>query len=237
MSADLSQIEWRVAADLSGDLVMIKEIWEGSDIHGENAIKFFGDMSFRKIAKFFTFRMIYGGSAYGFYKDNKMPAFSQKKWAKIVDTFSKKYHGLIGWQNDNIRRVNDKGILYIPSGRFFAFSKSYKGSFNPRHIKNYPVQGFSYDIISLAMLMIKMKMVHNNLKSKMIAQVHDEVVFDAIREEIRPLGKICLETFESIPQLMREYWGFNSKIPYAGAIKVGNDYEEMVEYDREIFIN
>ena len=236
MSADASQLEWRVATDLSGDITMIKEIWEGSDVHGENAVNFFGDMSFRKVAKFFTFRMIYGGTAYGFYMDNKMPDFSKKRWGKIVGDFSKKYHGLIEWQNDNIRTVNDKGVLFIPSGRFFAF-RSFEGSFNVRHIKNYPVQGFSYDIISLVMLIIKRRMIQGGFKSLMIAQVHDEVVFDMVKEEIRPLGKICLETFEAIPQLMKAYWGFQSKIPYAGAIKVGNDYEAMVEYDREVFIN
>lgn len=234
VSADLAQLEWRVCALLSQDPIMIQEIWDGSDVHGDNAINFFGDIEYRKTAKFFTFRMIYGGSAYGFYMDYKMPNFSLKKWEGIVDAFYNKYAGLRDWQIKNVRHVIKHGTLTIPSGRFFKFNKI-KGEYSPRQIKNYPVQGFSFDIVKLAMLIIKKKVQH--LKSLMIGQVHDEVVFDNYRPEFKDLGRTCIMVFENLPNYMKSYWGFDSNVPFTGDIERGPNYEAMKELLREYFFS
>ena len=231
-SADLAQLEWRVAALLSQDPVMIQEILSGADIHADNATNFFGDIEYRKTAKFMTFRLIYGGTAYGFFMDYKMPRFPLKKWEKIVDEFYAKYKRLKEWQTENIRMVQETGRLYIPSGRFFAFNKQ-KGDYSVRQIKNYPVQGFSFDIMALAMLVIKKRL--NDIISKMIAQVHDEVVFDTVKGEFRRIGKTCIEVFEALPKYMKQYWGFDCNVPFTGDMEAGPNYEEMKQIDRGYF--
>jgi len=234
VAADLSQLEWRVGALLSNDEVMIQEILDGADVHSANAINFFGDIEYRKVAKFFTFRLLYGGSAYGFYMDHKMPRFPIKKWESIVNNFYEKYSGLQRWQTENIKHVVRHGTMTIPSGRFFKFRKI-NGQYSPRHVKNYPVQGFSFDIMALAMLIIRKKM--GNYKTMMIGQVHDEVVFDCVKSEFNDIARICIKVFENIPQYMEEYWGLKSPVPFTGTIEVGNNYEEMAEVNRNIFLN
>ena len=234
MAADLSQLEWRVAALLSQDPVMIQEVLDDGDIHGENAVNFFGDISFRKVAKFFTFRMIYGGSAYGFYMDYKMPDFALKRWERIVEDFYKKYTGLYQWQLNNIRTVNRSGILTIPSGRYFAF-KEYNGDYNPRHVKNYPVQGFAFDIVALAMVIIEMKMKAAQMQSMEVAQVHDEIVFDIVRGEFKSLARLCIETFEELPAYMEQFWGYKVNVPFTGEVSLGKNYEQMKTVNRDYY--
>jgi len=121
---DLSQLEWRVAAWLSQDPVAMQEIIDGVDCHLDNAIKFFGDAKYRQDAKIMTFRLLYGGSAYAFYMDPKMPDFTLKRWNEIEHEYGRKYMGLMNWQQSNITKVGqDNGLLYSPLGRIYKDTK------------------------------------------------------------------------------------------------------------------
>jgi len=234
-NADLSQLEYRVAAFLSQDPVMMDDILSGKDYHLENAIKFFGDAKYRTDAKTFGFRLLYGGTAYGMYMDPSMPRFSLKKWEKIVEEYHKKYSGLKRWQDENVRAVNKHGFLRLPSGRILTFDKKMQKDgtmgYSRRDILNYPVQSFATaDIMGLAMTIIKARMRAKKVKSKVICQVHDSLVFDALREEINLIAHICINTFERLPEYMRRVWKINFNLPMGGEFEIGDSYGDLTVY-------
>lgn len=235
LSADLSQIEWRCGAFQSQDKVMCEEIRSGFDPHTDNAIKLFKvketDSNFdeiRTIAKIVSFRLLYGGSAYGFYMDAKMPSYSLKFWEEVVEAFYDKYEGLAQWQKDNFSKVyQNKGLLPSITGRIYEFHMGKSGYRRPQ-VCNFPVQGFATaDIMPLAMCIIAKQMKKHNFKSKMILQVHDEIVFDVIASEAKALARLCIDVFEALPKYIENYWGFKFNLPLTGDIDVGLNYCNM----------
>lgn len=231
-NADLSQLEWRVAAYLSQDPVAIHEIKSGVDYHRENAIKFFGDAQFRTDAKVFGFRLLYGGTAYGMFMDSKMPKFPLSKWERIVEEYYTKYSRLRQWQTENIAAViRNKGWLRLPSGRILTFDRR-EGTYSEKQIKNYPVQAFATaDIMPLAMVVIAKRMRRDGYRSHMICQVHDSIVFDVVRDELDNLARLCVGTFRELPDLMRQFWGIDFNVPLDGEFEAGPDYGSLSKYD------
>ena len=237
LNADLAQIEWRVAAFLSQDPIMMQEILDDIDCHSDNAIRFFNAKpedkkwdEIRTTAKIFTFRMIYGGSAYGFYMDPKMPHYSKNQWFRIVRDFQDKYKGLIEWQQENVRRTTqNKGVLISPTGRRFLIDRDIrKGGYDTRQICNYPVQSMATaDITPLAMIIIYKAMRNAGLRSKIRGQVHDSLIFDTPDDELRPLAKLCVNVFESLPEKIEEMWGFEFNLPLTGDCEYGPNYGEL----------
>lgn len=117
IDADLSALEWRVAAELCRDPVMIQEIKDDIDIHTANAIQIFGDEKYRQEAKTVSFRSLYGGSAYAFHADPKMPKLGLQKWEEIAEQFYAKYRILKRWQDTNYRLVCKQGWYSTFTGR------------------------------------------------------------------------------------------------------------------------
>lgn len=225
-------MEWRVAAYLSQDPIALKEIYDGVDYHLDNALKFFGDAKYRTDAKIFGFRLLYGGSAYGMYMDSSMPRFSLKRWEQIVLEYYEKYKGIQQWQNNNIREVTkNKGFLVSPSGRILTFPKEGSKGYSIRKIKNYPVQSFATaDIMILATVVLYKRMKAIGLKSQMICQVHDSIVFDVIKEENDALARLSVKTFEDLPELMGKFWKINFNVPLTGEYECGPDYGSLSKY-------
>lgn len=241
--ADGKQLEWRIAAYLSGDPVMLEEIEAGVDVHAENAIAIFGaspdDKDFKEVrttAKIVTFRLLYGGSAYGFYMDSKMPNFSLKKWEDIVEKFYHKYKKLKQWQDRNFNLVwKSHGTLVNPTGRIFVFEKGPKG-YSQAQVKNYPVQSMATaDIIPLWMNIIYMRVKKAGLKSLLIGQVHDNILFDAVESEIDQLAKICTDAADHLPEYIKQVWGLDFNIPLSADIEIGDNYGQMEEYHAGLF--
>lgn len=238
VDGDLSSLEWRKAAQLSQDSVMINEISNKICPHTANAIDQFGvsltDKNFdsvRTTAKIMTFRLLYGGSAYGFYMDTKMPNFSLKKWQRIVDAFFKKYQGLQTWQNKNIQLVyKNGGWLKSPTGRIYTFKKNSKGTYEESQIKNFPVQGGAFDVMSVVFGIIAHKYKKYNLASKLKLQVHDSVVSSVIEKELNVVAELFLETFRAIPQYMKKVFNIDWVVPMDGEIKYGPNYGIMKKY-------
>jgi DNA polymerase I-like protein with 3'-5' exonuclease and polymerase domains len=249
INVDLGQIEWRMAAELSRDPVAIREIKEGIDAHADNAIKFFGadryprdSKEFSKIrtdAKIFLFRMIYGGTAAGFFRDRKMPDYTLKEWKDIVSGFKKKYKRLTEWQQENIGEVLKTGMLKNFSGRILYFPKiaRYDGSLGPsdKAICNYPVQSISADMIYLAMVHIMREMKKRGMKSEFILMVHDSMVFDAYADEVDDISKISIEVFEKLPELCKELFDYEFQVPLTGDVELGLTYGDIIEYN--IYMN
>lgn len=248
INIDLAQIEYRVAAELSRDPVMMEELVHGYDVHTNNAVEFFNadpsdpeDKEFKQhrfVSKTVTFRLQYGGSAYGFNKDSRMPDYPLTKWKTIVAGFKKKYSGLTNWQQRNIALVKKQGFLRIPSGRILKFkqSRQFDGSmgYNEPDICNYPVQSFSADLMFLAMAVATARLKALGIKSSAVLQVHDSLVFDAFKDEVDLICKTVIGVFREIPSLVKQYWGYDFVAPIDGDCEVGPDYGTLQKYKVEI---
>ena len=236
---DLSQLEWRVAAWLSQDPVAMQEIIDGVDCHLDNAIRFFGDAKYRQDAKIFTFRLLYGGSAYAFFMDPKMPSFTQKRWNEIERQYKQKYHVLTRWQEQNIINVGqDNGWLYSPTGRIYRIPKEehrrYPGTwiFKETCIKNYPVQGGATgDIVPLAMNEIDNRMRLDPMKymsTNYMGQVHDSILFDTMPHEVKRVAHLGISVFEDLPEIISNLWQVDFNLPMTGEATWGPNYGDQI---------
>ena len=248
VNIDLSQIEWRIAADLSGDKTMIDELWHGLDIHTDNATKFFGAgkyektsdefKSLRTTAKVLGFRLLYGGSATGFFKDPSMPSYSKKKWTEIVDAFYGKYSGLKSWQESNVVKATAQGYIRNPSGRVLTFDKSigFDGTeeTNGRQVSNYPVQSASSDVMYLFMDRMYSRIKELGLDADLRLQVHDSMVFDVSRKDVHVLCKEAIKIMNTLPSACKEYFGWDIKVPLMGECEVGKTYGDTRKVKEEL---
>jgi len=235
MNADLKQAEWRIGAYLSQDKVMINELINKVDIHTLNAQETFEDVKYRQEAKVVSFRMLYKGSAKAFYHDPKMPDFTLKRWEAIVSKFENKYPRLIEWQAENLRTITAMGQLRLPSGRIqkFSLQEQYGGAYgySKTQAANYPVQGFTGDCMYVAMINIRKKMREHNLKSKIICQVHDSLVFDYSNEELAVLVSIVKEVYDNLDKYISKYFGIDFNVPMGGDIEIGETYGSLKAYE------
>jgi DNA polymerase I-like protein with 3'-5' exonuclease and polymerase domains len=229
MDSDLSQIELRVPAQLSQDKEMIREFINNEDLHSNGCTQIM-KLSLNKMnrfhAKTFNFRMIYGGTAFGYHKDPNMPDFGLQRWEEIVTEFYNKYKGLKKWQDDNILKViQGDGTLTCSTGRIYKFKLGYNNKYNERQIKNYPVQGTAGgDILPLCAIIIWKGMKSRGMKSKPILTVHDSIVFDVVRSERETLADLCMKIFNNLPKYIKLYWGINWIVPITGEVEVGPNY-------------
>ncbi len=246
INLDLAQIEWRIAAELSRDPVMLHELETGLDIHADNAIRFFdagqyerGSKEFKKVrttAKTMSFRLLYGGSAEGFYRDQRMPDYSLKRWRDIVNAFYAKYQGLKRWQDECAQLASARGYLRNPSGRVLTFDEEVRygiETVDVKQVKNYPVQSASSDIMYLCMVKFIERVAELGLKANLILQVHDSMVWDCPVEEAETLCREGVNMFRSLPQLAKEYFGWDIVVPLTGDCEVGYDYGNTKEIKEE----
>jgi DNA polymerase-1 len=246
MQVDLSQIEWRVAAELSQDPMMLSEINGGEDQHAKAVVELM-ELKFkhkghpasdenRKNAKFFNFRMIYGGTAYGFHMDTKMPDFGIRKWERTVNNFYKKYNRLKEWQDTNVVEVERKGYLRAPTGRLFIFHKTLRRGgidvYNERQVKNYPVQGIAGgDILPLIACIIRRGLSSWGLESKLILTVHDSIVFDYKESERERLVQLLSAVVNSGRSYVSRYFEMPWVGKIEGEIELGDNYGSITAID------
>ena len=248
VNLDLAQIEWRIAAELSQDPTMIQELKDGLDIHSSNAIHVFGadknkmtKEAFKEVrttAKVLGFRSLYGGSATGFHRDQRMPDFSLNKWKKIVSSFYEKYRGLEAWQNRNKQLAAAQGYLRNPSGRILTFDNQVRQgveTVNDRQVCNFPVQSAASDIMYLCMVAMLARFKELGLTAQLILQVHDSMVFDAPESEVETICREAVKIFRSLPQIAKDYFGWNIVTPLDGDCEVGYNYGDTKEVKTEDF--
>lgn len=236
LDVDLSQIEWRAAADLSQDPVMIKEIKEGIDQHAATCTD---QMELqltdenRTTAKIFNFRYIYcdpNSAPFAYYMDSKMPDFSKKKWEDIIERMVLKYNGLAQWHKEIIKEVRKTGQLAGPLGHIWEFQKQDKGGYkdyNTHQIRNYPVQGIAGALIKLALCVIQKRAAH--LEKQFVNSVHDSLIYDVPERNVRELATICLATFSDLPDLVKKYFGYQISVPISGEAAWGHTWGEPIE--------
>jgi len=237
LDCDLSALEWRVGAELSRDPVMIQEIVDGIDMHTDNASKLFGAIKFRQEAKVVSFRSLYGGSAFAFHMDYRMPSLGLKRWEAIAEEFNDKYRGLIKWQNANYKLVTQQGFLKTFTNREYVFTKfrNKDGSwgYSRPMVCNYPVQGIATaDVMPLCMVVIFRRLRKGGYFEKgvkFINQVHDSIILDVPNYLIEEVASICLNVFRSIPELVSSYFDYEWITPMDGECKAGYNWSNMTK--------
>ncbi|WP_340075244.1 DNA polymerase I [Leptobacterium sp. I13] len=204
LAADYSQIELRVIAALSEEETMIKAFQNGEDIHASTAAKVFNvpleevTREQRSNAKTVNFGIIYGVSAFGL---SNQTTLSRSEAKELIDTYYKTYPKLRAYINHQIHFAQDHGYVETVLGRrrylpdINSRNQVVRGAAE-RNAVNAPIQGSAADIIKLAMIDIHRKLKEGNFKTKMLLQVHDELVFDAYKAEletVKPLIKTAME--------------------------------------------
>jgi len=216
---------------------MLSEIRNGVDQHSATCVNLMElplTKENRFDAKIYNFRAIYCNQQtawYGYFMDNKMPAFSQKKWKGIVEGFFEKYAGLTAWHKELVNTVYKCGELIGPTGRRWNFKKYPKkdGSFDYSvgEIYNYPVQGMSGDIIKLATVVARNRLRHIN--PDLIMLVHDSQIWDVPDSISEEVYTVCLQVFNDIPQLLKKYFNINFNVPICGEAAIGKSWGTVKE--------
>jgi DNA polymerase-1 len=205
LSADYSQIELRVMAALSKDAGMIEAFRRGADIHAETAARVYGVMpglvtaEMRSACKMVNFGIIYGISAFGLGQRLNVP---RKQAAELIDTYFAQYPGIKTYMEKTIADAREKGYAVTLLGRRrflrdIASRNATSRQAAERNAINTPVQGSAADLIKLAMVRVHRELNEHRLKTKMVLQIHDELLFDVPKDEVgavRDLVKQAMTT-------------------------------------------
>ena len=203
LSADYSQIELRLLAALSGESALIDAFNRGDDIHRETAEKMFGDARKRREAKTVNFCIIYGISSFGLAKDLHC-GFHEA--AAIIKNYFTTFPKVKAFLDQCVASAKQNGYISTMFGRRRYIPELYASNnnvvaFATRAAMNMPMQGSAADIIKKAMINIDREMTERGLKSLMILQIHDELVFDCLPEEIDAVSEIVKRHMENAVQL------------------------------------
>ncbi|HCL49482.1 MAG TPA: DNA polymerase I, partial [Clostridiaceae bacterium] len=225
ISGDYSQIELRVLAHISQDKSLINSFVNNEDIHRRTASEVFGipmdevTPLQRSRAKAVNFGIIYGQSDYGLSRELKI---SRKEAKSYIDNYFKRYSGVKDYLDSAILDAKDKGyvttlmnrIRYIPE--INSTNKNVK-KFGERLAMNTPIQGSAADIIKIAMVKVYSRIKKEKLKSRLILQVHDELIVEAYKNEIDYMKQLIKSEMENAVKL---------SVPLVVDINVGNNWYE-----------
>lgn len=205
LSADYSQIELRIVAAISGDKNMCKAFKDGIDIHTATAARVYNveekevTKEMRYKAKSVNFGIIYGQGAFGL-ADNL--GISRTEAKQIIDNYKKEFPGIQKYMDDTINFARENGYVETLMGRkrwlrdINSANFTVRG-FAERNAINSPIQGTAADMIKLAMQKVHAAMKKEKMQSKMLLQVHDELVFDALKTEAKELKPLIIECMQS----------------------------------------
>lgn len=211
VSADYSQIELRIVAAISGDPNMCEAFREGKDIHTATAAKVFGveekdvTKEMRYKAKSVNFGIIYGQGAFGL-ADNL--GISRGEAKEIIDNYKRQFANIQKYMDDTINFAREAGYVQTLMGRKRWLKDINSANFTvrgfaERNAINSPIQGSAADMVKLAMIKIHEVFKKEGFKSKMLLQVHDELVFDAHKSEldiIKPIITDCMQSALLLPE-------------------------------------
>lgn len=204
-AADYSQVELRLMAEMSGDLNMLEAFQNGHDIHTATASKVFDvpmedvDREMRGKAKMVNFGIIYGISAFGL---SQRLNIKRREAKELIDGYFATYPGIKQFMDDAVDGAKEKGYVetILKRKRFLKDINSKNAvvrGYAERNAINAPIQGSAADIIKVAMINIHNEMQKQELKSKMILQVHDELVFDVAPEEKQVISSLAKKHMEN----------------------------------------
>ena len=226
LSADYSQIELRIMAHITGDPGLVSAFENDEDIHAATASEVFGvpidevSPEMRRRAKVFNFGVLYGLSEYGLSVKEKIP---REDAATFIRTYFEKYPGIQEYVSETVSSVRMNGYVQTLFGRRRYIPEIHSGNFNVRNAAeraaiNMPVQGTAADIIKIAMNGLDERLTSNGMRSWMILQVHDELIFECPGEELEDVRKLCLDIMPASLEM---------KVPLKIDTKVGRNWGEM----------
>jgi DNA polymerase-1 len=221
LSSDYSQIELRVLAHITGDKNLQEAFKNGEDIHASTAVRIFGlkDASevtpdIRRQAKAVNFGIVYGISDYGL---SQNIGISRKDAKKFIETYFKEFPGVKKYVDESVQLAKKQGYVetiahrrrYLPDINASSFSLR---SFAERTAMNTPIQGSAADIIKLAMIDMQNELEKRNLKSRMLLQVHDELIFEVPDDEMTLMKELVPKVMDSaikldVPLKVGAAWG------------------------------
>jgi len=209
LSADYSQIELRIVAAISGDKNMCQAFLDGTDIHTVTASRVYNveakdvTKEMRYKAKSVNFGIIYGQGAFGL-ADNL--GISRTEAKEIIENYKKEFPGIQKYMDDTINFARENGYVETLMGRkrwlrdINSANFTVRG-FAERNAINSPIQGTAADMIKLAMQKVQAAMQNEKMQSKMILQVHDELVFDTLISEAKELKPLIIENMQAAMNL------------------------------------
>ena len=225
VDADYSQIELRVLAHISEDKNMIEAFCNNEDIHAQAASKVFNipleevTKEERTKAKAVNFGIVYGISEFGL---GEQLGVSRKKAKEYIEQYLDKYSGIKEFMTNIVEETKEKGYVetlyhrrrYVPELK----SNNYMvRQFGGRVAMNTPIQGTAADIMKIAMINVYNKLKENNLKSKLIVQVHDEILVETLESEKEQVKQIVKEEMENVIKL---------KVPLLAEVEEGYNWYE-----------
>lgn len=225
LAADYSQIELRLLAHLSGDPTMIHAFKSGEDIHTRTASEVLGIMPLlvtkeqRNEAKAVNFGVIYGQQAFGLARELGIDV---KKAAAFIEMYFQRYKKVKEYieQSKECARLHGKAVTYTGRERLIPDINNKNGQIRSaaeRLAVNTPLQGTAADLIKMAMLQIDKKMKQQKLKSFMVLQIHDELIFEVPADELSVMENLVKETMEGVLDL---------KVPLVVDITIGKNWKE-----------
>jgi DNA polymerase-1 len=227
VSADYSQIELRIVAAISGDPNMCEAFRLRKDIHTATAAKVFNveedqvTKEMRYKAKSVNFGIIYGQGAFGLAENLGIPRAEAKD---IIDNYKKQFPNIQWYMDQMINFARENGYVQTLMGRKRWLKDINSGNFTvrgyaERNAINSPIQGSAADMIKLAMIRIHEEFARNKLRSKMLLQVHDELVFDAYKEEVEIIKPIII-------RCMQDALPLPNGVPAEAEVGVGENWLE-----------
>lgn len=225
LAADYSQVELRLIAEMSGDPVMSNAFLKGLDIHSSTASKVFNvplsdvTQEMRSNAKTVNFGIIYGVSAFGL---SQQSTLTRKEAAEIIKNYFSTYPKLKDYMDGNIAFARENGFVKTIMNRKRRLNdinsrNAVVRGHAERNAINAPIQGSAADLIKLAMIKIQSEFERLDLQSKMILQVHDELVFDVLKSELSVVKSLTKKIMEE---------ALNTTIPLVVDVGVGHSWLE-----------
>ena len=226
LAADYSQIELRILADLSEDDSLLAAFRNGEDIHASTAAAVYGvglddvNAEMRRVAKIMNFGVIYGLSPFGI---RQQTGFSAEEGARFIETYFGRYPGIRDYIDRTKEEVKARGYVETKLGRrryiheARARNRNVRAS-GERMAINMPIQGTAADIIKIAMIDIQSRLDELDMATKMILQVHDELIFEAPGDELEQLKALVMELMPAAMTL---------RVPLDVELKTGYRWGEM----------
>ncbi len=222
VDADYSQIELRLLAHIADDEAMKQAFLTGEDIHTVTAAQVFGVPSdqvtkqMRSHAKAVNFGIVYGISAFSLAQDIGVPVYEAKEY---IETYFERFPGIRRYMDEVVAQAKERGYVETLMHRRRALPELAASNFNTRSFgervaRNMPIQGTAADVIKLAMVRVDERLHKENLKAKLILQVHDELIVECPEEEKETVARLLTEEMEgavhlSVPLTAEAHWGIN----------------------------
>ncbi len=218
----------------------MQEIINKVDFHANNQQRF--KLPDRTLAKVFIFKLLYGATAFGYANDSDFNWISSKPnyWQGIIDEFYNKYQGIAKWHTKLIQEVTQTGKLVMPTGREFHFTPKpdYKGELKwpITQIKNYPVQGTGADLVAIARVTIRKRLIKEGLYGlvKMQSTVHDSIDIDVPIDNGMDLCyticRLCEKAVNDVPTNFERLFKTPFNLPLNAEVKYGKNLGELAVY-------